>query len=197
MSAPSRSTAAASPGSAGPSASAAPGRGAHAIADVDALISDEPGVFPLLLFADCVPILLVDPRRPAVGLAHAGWQGTAGAIAARTVEAMAAEFGSDPADVVAGVGPAIGGCCYEVSDEVAGAVLAATPPGAEALRPGRGGRPHLDLAAANRAQLLAAGLRPECVELAEQCTSCRVDRFFSHRAEQGRAGRHAAIVGLR
>jgi YfiH family protein len=168
-----------------------------AIAGADALITDEPGVFPLLLFADCVPLLLVDPRRRAVGLAHAGWQGTAGAIAVRTVEAMRAELGCAPDDLRAAIGPAIGGCCYEVSDEVAAAVLAAVPERTgEVAREGRRGRPHLDLAAANRAQLIAAGLRPENVEVSAECTSCRVDRFFSHRAEQGQAGRHGAIVGL-
>jgi YfiH family protein len=173
---------------------------ADAIPGADALITDEPGVFPLLLFADCVPILLVDPRRRAVGLAHAGWRGTARAIAARTVEAMRAELGCEPADLRAGIGPSIRGCCYEVSGEVAEAVLAATPAGAEppadqVVRSGQRGRPQVDLAAANRAQLLAAGLRPENVELSEHCTNCRVDRFFSHRAERGEAGRQAAIVG--
>ena len=113
---------------------------------------------------------------------------------------MRAEFASEPADLRAGIGPSIRGCCYEVSGEVAEAVLAATPAGAEpagdqVVRPGRRGRPQVDLAAANRAQLLAAGLRPEHVELSEHCTSCRVDRFFSHRAERGQAGRQAAIVG--
>jgi purine-nucleoside/S-methyl-5'-thioadenosine phosphorylase / adenosine deaminase len=168
-----------------------------AIPAADALVTDEPGLFPMLLFADCVPILLVDRRRRAVGLAHAGWQGTARAIAARTVEAMRAHLGCDPADLDAAIGPAIGGCCYEVSDEVATAVLAATPsqPG-EVVRPGARGRPHLDLAAANRAQLVAAGLGPANVEVSAECTSCRVDRFFSHRAERGRTGRHAAILGL-
>jgi polyphenol oxidase len=167
-----------------------------AIPGADALITDEPGVFPMLLFADCVPVLLVDPRRRAVGLAHAGWQGTARAIAARTVEAMRAELGCEPADLRAAIGPAIAGCCYEVSDEVAAAVVAAAPGRAdEVAREGRRGRPHVDLAAANRAQLLAAGLSEENVELSEQCTTCRVDRYFSHRAERGQAGRHAAIVG--
>jgi YfiH family protein len=174
---------------------------ADAIPGADALITDEPAVFPMLLFADCVPILLVDPRRRAVGLAHAGWQGTARSIATRTVEAMRAELGCDPADLRAAVGPAIGGCCYEVSAEVAEAVLAATPGGQvdrsrPVAREGPRGRPHVDLAAANLAQLRAAGLRLENVEVSEDCTSCRVDRFFSHRAERGQAGRHGAIVGL-
>lgn len=219
------------------------GRGASSRADVvagaDALIADEPGVVPMLLFADCVPVLLIDPRRPAIGVAHAGWKGTVGQIARRTVEAMARELGSEPGDLRAAIGPAIGGCCYEVSDEVAQAVLAAAggvsgrtgrqrvadavptagdratgpaaggpidgriqapaPEGAaeHVVHVGPHGRPHVDLAAANRRQLLAAGLRPENVEVARICTSCQVGRFFSHRAEQGRAGRHAALIGLR
>jgi YfiH family protein len=167
-----------------------------AIANADALITDEPDVFPMLLFADCVPILLLDPRRRALGVAHAGWKGTSLSIAARTVEAMGREFGSDPSDLRAAIGPAIGRCCYEVSDDVAVAVQSAAPD-AGLTSPGPHGRPHLDLPGANRAQLVAAGLRADNVELSGDCTSCRVDRFFSHRAEHGQAGRHGALLGLR
>jgi hypothetical protein len=203
-------------------------RGAWSRADVvrgaDALITDEPGVVLMLMFADCVPVLLVDPVRRAVGAAHAGWKGTAGRIASRTVEAMVREFGSRPEDLRAAIGPAIGGCCYEVSDEVAAAVLdsvgsiAPYPTGGrgqapalreapdslgdhqegrELVRQGPRGQAQVDLAEANRRQLVAAGLVPGNVEVAGMCTSCQVGRFFSHRAEHGKAGRHAALIGLR
>jgi len=171
------------------------GRGAWCLDDAvgraDALVTDEPGVVAMLTFADCVPVMLYDPRRAAIGVAHAGWKGSSLEIAAATVRAMAREFGSEPGDLRAAIGPAIGGCCYEVSDVVADAV------GRAHAMPGPHGRPHVDLAATNRAQLLRAGLEPQNVEMSAMCTSCRVDRYFSHRAENGRAGRHVALIGLR
>jgi len=188
----------------------------------DGLITAEPGVLLLLLFADCVPVCLLDPEAPAVGIAHAGWKGTVGRIAAGTVAAMVEAFGSRPDRLRAAIGPSIGGCCYEVSHGIAEEIQASAPhpapgahrptppasgypaPGARyaapgtrpVVRPGRRGRPHADLAAANRAQLLGAGLRPENVALAGLCTACRVDRFFSHRAEAGLAGRFGAAIGI-
>jgi YfiH family protein len=165
------------------------GRGAPA-PEADALVTDEPGVLLMLLFADCVPVLLWDDAQ--VAAAHAGWKGTSLWIAARTVAAM----GSHPAGIQAVIGPAIGPCCYEVSDEVAEAV-GATVPDVEVARRGPRGRPHVDLVEANRAQLVAAGLRPESVAVAGVCTACNVARYFSHRAEHGRAGRFAGAIGMR
>jgi len=162
--------------------------GGAVIPGADALVTDEPGLYLMLLFADCVPVLLSAPGE--VAIAHAGWQGTASEIARRTVEAMRGA----PETVHVAIGPAIGVCCYEVSDEVADAVQRTVDE--PITRPGPRGRPHLDLAAANRAQLIAAGLRPENVELSGVCTACNVDTYFSHRAEKGQAGRHAAYIGL-
>ena len=162
----------------------------------DALITDEPGVYLALVFADCVPIVLHDPVRRAVAAVHAGWRGTAARIAARAVAEMRASFGSDPADLRATFGPAIGRCCYEVSAEVADAVQA-TVPDAVVVAAGPRGRPLLDLPAVNRAQLLTAGLVPRHLAWRVCCTSCQVDRYFSHRAEAGQAARMAALVGLR
>jgi YfiH family protein len=164
----------------------------------DGLIADEPGLLLLMLFADCVPVCLFEVERRAVGIAHAGWKGTAGRIAAGTVGAMVEAFGVRPERLRAVIGPAIGACCYEVGDDVAAAVRASVgPTEADAVvRPGRRGRPHVDLAAANRAQLVEAGLRPESVEMTGLCTACRVDRFFSHRAEAGQTGRFGAAIGI-
>ncbi len=170
---------------------------ATAVVGADALIADEPGVYLWLTFADCVPVLLYDPVRRAVGLAHAGWRGTVGHIAARTAEAMAREFGTRPADLIAGVGPAIGPCCYQVGPEVAEAVRAAFPDAPDLLRPDDAGRERLDLPLANARLLARAGVPPERIELAGYCTACRTDLFYSHRAEQGRTGRMAAVIGLR
>lgn len=168
-----------------------------AIPDVDALITDEPGVYLWLGFADCAPILLYDPVYQAIGLAHAGWRGTVGGIAARTVEAMAREFGSDPAEIIATVGPCIGPCCYEVGAEVAAAARAGLPAPDEALVATGPNTWRFDLPAANAQLLCAAGVRADNIERSGICTSCRPDLFYSHRAQRGRAGRFAAIIGLR
>lgn len=164
----------------------------------DALVTDTPGLALLVTTADCTPVYVYDPIRRAAGLAHAGWRGTAAGIAARTVAAMVREFGSDPARLYAVVGPAIGPCCYEVDEPVVAACRMAPAFGASWLQPGqRPGRWQLDLWAANREQLQAAGIPPAQVAVAGLCTSCRVQEFFSHRAEAGRAGRQAAILRLR
>ncbi len=123
--------------------------------EADASFAEAPGLLLGIETADCLPILLVDPRRRSVAAAHAGWRGTAAAVACRAVEALVAR-GSRVSDLVAALGPAIGPCCYEVGEELRDAF------GAEAdlvLRPGPRGRPHLDLRQANTRQLLRAGLR--------------------------------------
>lgn len=170
---------------------------ATAVPGADALVTDEPGLYLWLTFADCVPVLLCDPVRRAIGLAHAGWRGTVGHVARRTVETMAREFSSRPEDMVALVGPAIGGCCYEVGEEVAEAIRAALPgDAAELVRvDGRSHRANLPLA--NARLIESAGVPVDRVEVAPLCTACRTDLFYSHRAERGRTGRFAAVVGLR
>ena len=168
----------------------------------DALITDEPGVVLLLRFADCVPIFLYDPRRKAIGLAHAGWRGTVAGIAQATVRAMTEAFGSRPGDLVTALGPAIGPCCYEVGPEVVAAVNTAFGPDNGLLshpvsNPYRltHKRAHFDLWAANERQLRAAGVVR--IEVAGLCTACHTDEFFSYRAENGRTGHHGALICLR
>lgn len=164
------------------------------VPEVDALITATPGIALLVTTADCTPIWLYDPDRRAAGLVHAGWRGTALRAVERAVQQMAAQFGSRPERLLAAVGPAIGPCCYEVDQPVWAAL---GPAGERWLRPGaRPGRWQLDLWSANQEQLVAAGLRPEAVSVAGLCTSCQVDRFYSHRAEGGRTGRQAAVVVL-
>ncbi len=147
----------------------------------------------MLRFADCTPVLLADPARQAVGAAHAGWRGTAAHAARSAVTAMQEAFGSRPGDLVVGIGPSIGPCCYEVGRDVADAfvdrpwALAAAAPG----------RYHLDLWEANRRALVSAGVPEEQIEVAGICTRCQADRFFSHRANGGEpAGRFAGVIGL-
>lgn len=161
----------------------------------DALITDAPGVLLVLRFADCVPVWLYDPRHHAIGLTHAGWQGTVQGIVAKTVRAMGAAFGSQPEELLAGLGPAIGPCCFEVGLDVIEPLCAAMP-GAEALLSDR--RPdaaHLNLWEANAVQLRGEGVTR--IEVTDRCTSCRVDAFFSHRREGGRTGRFAVVAGLK
>ena len=159
----------------------------------DALVTAAPAVPLLMRFGDCAPVLLFDPVRRAVGMAHAGWRGVVAGVVGATVQTMTERLGCDPAATWAGVGPTIGPCCYEVGSEVAVAVEAACPPGADVVR-AVNGRTHLDLPAAVRAQLRAAGV--EQVEDACLCTACRVDEFFSHRADRGRTGRFGVVMGL-
>jgi YfiH family protein len=165
----------------------------------DGLITDQPGCVLSMNFADCAPIFLYDPRRGAIGLGHAGWRGTVADLPGAMVRAMTAEFGSNPADLVAAVGPCIGPCCYEVGDEVIAGVRAAFDAPDELLRQNDGPRPavgsrHFDLPEANRRNLSAAGVN--AIELSDYCTACRTDLFFSHRAEKGRTGRFGTVFAL-
>ncbi|WP_027717349.1 peptidoglycan editing factor PgeF [Desulfovirgula thermocuniculi] len=177
------------------------GRGATspegALPATDALVTAEPLVPLSAYFADCVPVFLLDPLRGVAGLAHAGWRGTCLGVAARTVKAMCRRFGSRPADLLAAIGPAIGPCCYQVGEDVAGRVRESLSSWPELLVPGGPGKWHLDLREANRRLLLEAGLDPANIAVAELCTCCRQDLFFSHRGSRGRTGRMAAFIMLR
>ncbi len=164
------------------------------VPDSDALITDEPGVALLLRFADCTPILVYDPVRHAIGLGHAGWRGTVGGIGSALVRSMVETFGSDPTDMIAAIGPAIGPCCYEVGPEVVREVE--THLGAEFLSAkDENGHARFDLWAANRSQLEESGIRK--VEVAGICTSCHKDEFFSHRGDHGKTGRFGVVMMLR
>lgn len=171
--------------------------GAAAPIEADALVSDTPGLCPMVLVADCVPLLIWDPRRPAVGVVHAGWRGTVAGIAGRTVAAMAGHFGSRPGELWAYIGPSIGPEDFEVGPEVAAAFRAAFGLRARRLlRPGRGDRSYVDLWEANVVQLREAGLARERIALSGISTARATDRFYSHRAEGGRTGRFTAGILL-
>ena len=164
------------------------------IPDSDGLATRTPGVGVLLRFADCQPILLYDPVHHALGLVHAGWRGVAQGIARRAVEAMNRAFGTEPADLIAGLGPAIGPCHYTVGDKVAAAMGYVLPDWAGALTPLGENQWRLDLSAANAQQLAAEGVRQ--IEHAGLCTACHHDEFYSHRAGNGRTGRFAVAAYL-
>ncbi|HLH70731.1 MAG TPA: polyphenol oxidase family protein [Candidatus Dormibacteraeota bacterium] len=157
------------------------------IRGVDVLITDRPNLPLLLTFADCYPIVLLDPRRPALAVAHAGWRGTASGVAPAAVAALERAYGSRPDDLLAGLGPGICGRCYLVGAEVAERFDPAC------VRP-EGDRYHLDLAAANRRQLEAAGLAPDRIYELGMCTRERPELPSHRRRPDGSRG--ACIAAL-
>ena len=154
--------------------------GAGRLGRGDALITDVAGV----RIGDCVPILLVDMRKRAVAAIHAGWRGTAAAIAAKAVLEFQERFGSTPADLVAAIGPGIGPCCYEVGPEVAVCFGEWFPE-----RNDLEGRTRLDLPEANRRQLVAAGVSGTRIHVAGLCTCCSGGEFYSWRRDRQTAAR--------
>ncbi|HEO98478.1 MAG: peptidoglycan editing factor PgeF [Campylobacterales bacterium] len=162
-----------------------------AVADCDAMITDQKGVVLTILTADCVPVLLFDPKKAVVAAIHAGWKGTRANITGKTVQEMVETFGSDSKEIVAFIAPSIGRCCYEVGEDVARHFL-------DRETFDRVGEKYmLDLPLINQKQLLAAGLNVENIERCGQCTSCEAERYFSYRKEQGCSGRFMSMIGLR
>ncbi len=166
--------------------------------EADGLVTAETDL-PLIIFtADCTPILLHDPVRGAVGAVHAGWRGTVKDIAGAAVRKMASEFGCRPADIRAAIGPCISSCCFETGDDVRAAV-ARVLGSEEASRYAvpRADKYMVDLKAINALLLDRAGIRRENIEVSPECTSCRSDKYWSHRVTKGRRGSQAAVILLK
>jgi hypothetical protein len=161
----------------------------------DAILTDRPEVTLFMRFADCVPVMFYDPRRRVVGLAHAGWKGTVGGMVTETVAAMQVEYGSDPADIQAAIGPSIAAHHYPVGPEVVAEVEKAFGEEAGGLLDRSNGQAHFDLWAANRLLLERAGVRQ--VEVAGICTACHLEDWYSHRGEQGQTGRFGVLIALK
>lgn len=187
----------------------------------DGLMTDEPGLLLAVQTADCIPVLVADRKLRVVAAFHAGWRGTVKRIVESGVGRMRLEFGSRPEDLTAAIGPGVGACCYAVGDEVlssfesqfayAGELfhevysteavrtkypmlfLTQRAPGHSPIGPSL----HVDLAEANRRQLLDAGLKPPSIHTTGGCTSCHRELFFSHRGSQGHAGRMMSLIGIR
>lgn len=155
------------------------------VQDTDALITDLANVPLLLFYADCVPVLLADPVTGVIGLAHAGWRGTAAQIAKKTVRAMTEAFGVKPENLLAAIGPSIGACCYEVDDVVRDKMPCYTNCFTEKCD----GKYWLDLWQANRQQLTEAGIEPSRISVAGVCTNHNPELFCSYRYENGKTGR--------
>jgi YfiH family protein len=160
----------------------------------DVILTNKPGVTIMMRFADCVPILLHDPVRKVVGIAHAGWMGTVKGTVRFAVEALQQRFGSKLKDIRAGIGPSIGPDHYEVGGEVVAQVQRAFGGDASVLLSKDAGRFKFDLWAANRFLLEQAGVTQ--VEVAGICTACHTEDWYSHRAEKGRTGRFGVIIAL-
>jgi YfiH family protein len=186
-------------------------------------MASEPGILLTVRIADCLPVLLVDPRRRVVAAVHAGWRGARARIIEKSVGDMRRAFGSEPQDLMAALGPSIRACCYQVGKEVVEAFhasfteadqffqplpkrleaatdrhtvlfLTAHPPG---HAPEHAPAARLDLIAVARHQLASAGVDPTNVLVSDYCTACHTDLFFSHRQEGGSTGRQAAVIGIR
>lgn len=168
--------------------------------DVDGLITNIPGITLVTYYADCVPLYFVDPVHKAIGLSHSGWRGTVHKMGAVTLEAMAREYGTNPKDVIAAIGPSICQDCYEVSEDVIDAFRAALPGKEDIYSKGRtseeGQKYQLNLWKANEYILLEAGILPEHLDLPGICTCCNPKYLFSHRASQGRRGNLAAFLSF-
>jgi YfiH family protein len=177
----------------------------------DGLLTRQVGLLLGVQTADCVPVLLADTRTHAVGAFHAGWRGTLARIVEHGVSAMQQQFGSDPGDLIAAIGPAIRPCCFAIGEEVRSqfhaefayaAELFAEASEADDRRSQQSPGPqlHMDLHEANRRQLLDAGVPPEAVTVIAECTACaRLPdgrrKYFSHRAEKGFTGRMLSLIG--
>jgi YfiH family protein len=187
----------------------------------DGVVTDTPGLVLAVQTADCLPIILADRKRRAVGVFHAGWRGTVKRIVEKGVGEMRKHFGSDPRDLLAAIGPGVQGCCYEVGEEVRTKFEAQFAYASSLFRqakesdpvrekypllfltaraPGHSELPvklFLDLVEANRRQLLDAGVMAKNIEVVGPCTACHTELLFSFRAEKGVTGRMMAAVGIR
>jgi len=165
--------------------------------ECDGIITNQPGIMIGICVADCAPILLLDPVTKTAAALHAGWKGTAGQIACKGVAALVSLFGSDPADIVAAVGPTIGHCCYQVDEPVKAAFSKEGGCWGEFAVETDDGKWQLNLSLANVHQLLKAGLSSDHIETTDLCVSCQQDTFFSFRRDKGETGRQMGFIMLK
>ncbi len=169
----------------------------EAINATDSMVTDVPDICLIILVADCVPMLFFDPPRKAIGVAHAGWRGTLRSVAGNTVSAMQRAFDSSPHDIMVGMGPSIGPCCYRVGQEVISQMenTFGTKKG-YIVNESRDGKGYLDLWEANREHLVHAGIQRKNIEMPKICTCHNPDLFFSYRHQRGNTGRFGAGITL-
>ncbi|MGI6453945.1 MAG: peptidoglycan editing factor PgeF [Syntrophomonadaceae bacterium] len=176
------------------------GRGAYELESVlpglDGMICNEAGMLLAAFFADCLPIYFFDPHKRVIGIAHAGWKGTLGRIAASTVTAMEKAFASKPQNIWVFLGPGIKACCFVIQDDLVEKVYDELRE-IDGIISNKNGRLTWDLRLTNRRILLSSGIREKNIIDCDLCTSCHLDKFFSYRNEQSITGRMCAIIGLK
>jgi hypothetical protein len=163
----------------------------------DALMTGIPGIILSVSIADCIPILLFDERRKVIAAVHAGWRSTAAGLITKVVSKMKEAFGTRPEDCVAGIGPSIGPCCYEVDEPVLSVFAKLSPDWQEWVREEGEGRWRLDLVQADQTLLLGAGIPRERIFSSGICVSCQEELFFSHRRDGKRTGRMMGVIMMR
>lgn len=162
---------------------------------VDALITNEKGVTLVTYYADCTPLFFVDIKQKAIGLAHAGWRGTVGRIGEKVVKKMTELYGTNPADIIAAIGPAISVCCYEVDKPCADNFYALSDlDSSRFVFPKDNGKYMIDLLETNRQILVAAGVKNENITVSDVCTNCNSELLWSHRATKGKRGTMSAFM---
>lgn len=162
----------------------------------DALITDQPGVMVAVRTADCVPVLVHDPKRRVVAAIHAGWRGAVAGIVPKTIALMESRFGSAPEYLRVSIGPSAGACCYEVDEPVLDRLRQEFPGWERVVRDQRSGKAHLDLKTLIKEQAQAAGMSPESITAVNLCTICHEDLFFSYRREGKVVGTMVSAIGL-
>lgn len=176
------------------------GRGANqlaaAIPNADAMITNNPEVYLLSFYADCVPVYFYDPVNRAIGIAHCGWKSTMGRIGLHTLAALQKEYGTSAADVQVFIGPGIGPCCFQIQPDLAAKVNAEFPSLHDIITYSDNQSCNWDLQATNRQLLLEAGVQASNIGTCELCTACHTDIFYSYRREKGKTGRMGALIGL-
>ncbi len=166
--------------------------------DVDGLITNESGVALMTQYADCTPLVFYDPVKRVIATSHAGWRGTVKLIGKATIEKMVSEFGCDPKDIIAGIGPCIGKCCYEVDDPVAKEFKKIEFLNLDTvLFPKGNGKYMLDLTEANRQILINSGINGCNIDVGDLCTCCNCKDLHSHRATNGKRGNLGLIIELK
>jgi hypothetical protein len=160
----------------------------------DIIFTDNPSVSLFMRFGDCVPILFHDPHKKVIGIAHAGWMGTLRGVVSSAIQGMQSHYGSDPKNIIAGIGPSIGVDHYEVGADVISQFQEKYAQDADQILQTKNGSTSLNLWTANAIQLKNAGV--EQIQISGVCTACHLEDWFSHRAEKGKAGRFGALMSL-
>ncbi len=164
----------------------------HSYPPCDGLITNASGLALCIFTADCTPILLQDPVTGAVGAVHAGWRGTARDIAGKAVRTMTEQFGCDPANIRAAIGPNIGPCCFETDGDVPAAMLETYGSAAQTHILAKGHKYYVNLKALNALSLHRAGV--QAIDISSHCTVCQSTRYFSHRVQGANRGSQGAII---